>query len=62
MPTRIANTEDPNQTASRSALLAMPFWEVTSVRKFRTYSVNKVEKSQQAQYVKTTPTKVGATS
>ena len=42
MLARIANREDPDQTAS-SALglpcLSRPFWQATSVRNFRTFTV-----------------------
>ena len=45
MLVRIANREDPDQTASEeavcsgSALFSRPFWQATSVQNFRTFSI-----------------------
>ena len=44
MLARIANGEDPDQTASKEAVgsgsaLLRPFWQATSVQKFTTYTV-----------------------
>ena len=40
---RIANREDPDQTASSDMgiLMSRPFWQITSVPNFRTLTVSK---------------------
>ena len=37
LPVRIANREEPGQTALGLLCLPRPFWPVTSVQHFRTY-------------------------
>ena len=39
---RIGYREDPDQTASGSALFALVFWQATSVRNFRIFIVNSI--------------------
>ena len=46
MPVKLANREDPDQTASSEAVsdlslccLSRPFWRATNVRKFTTFTV-----------------------
>ena len=36
---RIANREDPDQTASSDLGLSRPFWQTANVRSFRTFTV-----------------------
>ena len=48
MPVRIANKEDPDQTASQKQsdlglpCLSWPFWQITSVPNFRIFAVHTV--------------------
>ena len=41
MPVRIGNRKDPDQT-KQSDLFAKPYWQATSVRNFRTFTIGQI--------------------